>query len=85
MVLKVYSIRDSKAEAYNPPFFKHSHGEAERDFATLANDEKSMVAQYPEDFDLYFLGEYDNISGKISVLDTPQHMIKAVQLRREKH
>lgn len=80
MELRVYSIRDSKAEVFNVPFYKKTHGEAERDFATLVNDEKSMLAKYPDDYDLYFLGKYDDCTGKLDSLDTPQHIVKAVQL-----
>lgn len=75
---KVFTVKDSKADAWNQPFFKSTHGEAERDFRTLVNDNKSLLSQYPEDFDLYYLGEYDEMTGKFITLDTPQHVIKAV-------
>lgn len=80
MELKIYSIRDSKGEIFNQPFIKKTHGEAERDFQTLCRDPKSTPAQYPEDFDLYYLGLYDDQSGKIQSLDTPQHITKAVNV-----
>lgn len=83
MKLKVYSIRDAKAEAFNPPFYKHTHGEAERDFHQLAKKSDSMVAQYPEDYDLWYLGDFDDQSGKVTPLETPQHIIKAVQLTQQ--
>ncbi|QXP08473.1 MAG: nonstructural protein [Arizlama microvirus] len=79
MTLKMFSVRDAKAETFNPPFFKPTHGEAERAFRQLCKDEKSMVASYPDDFDLYYLGEYDDNTGKFQTLDTPQHLIKAIQ------
>lgn len=86
MILKVYSIRDAKAEVFNTPFFQKTHGEAERSFRQLCNDEKSTVATFPEDYDLYYLGEYDDNTGKMSSLDTPQHVIKAVQcVKSEQH
>lgn len=80
MELKAFSIRDSKAEIFNTPFFKNTLGEAERDFSTLCKDEKSNVFQYPEDYDLYYLGTYNNNTGCYKTLDTPQHMLKAVQV-----
>lgn len=80
MQLKIYSLRDSKSEIFNVPFYKLTHGEAERDFRSLVNDEKSMVHKYPEDYDLYYLGEYDDNSGKMTSLDSPMHLVKAVQL-----
>lgn len=85
MKQKMFVIADTKAEIFNPPFFKNSHGEAERDFRTLVNDEKSQnINQYPEDFDLYYIGEYDMSSGKIESLPTPQHMLKAVTVKTAK-
>lgn len=81
MQTKIYSIRDSKGEVFNFPFYKKTHGEAERDFRSLVNDEKSTVWQYPEDYDLYFIGTYDDETGKIEALPTPQHIVKAVSVR----
>jgi len=80
MRYKMFAIRDSKAEFYNQPFFQHSRLEAERTFLSLARDEKSTISKYPEDYDLYYLGEYDNIHGKLFPLDTPEHIVKAANL-----
>lgn len=78
MVLKMYSIRDQKSEVYNLPFFQKTHGEAERSFRTTAMDQKTTICQHPEDFDLYFLGEYDDNTGKFQPNETPQHILKAI-------
>lgn len=82
MQLKVFAIRDSKAEVYGQPFFQKTHGEAERSFTQLAKDPKSTISQFPEDFDLYFVGTYDDINGVIQSLDTPQHVLKAAAIQR---
>lgn len=80
MQLKMYSVRDAKAEIYNAPFYKRSHGEAERDFKNAITDDKNPNAKYPEDFDLYFLGDYDDQTGLVKPLNTPQHIAKAIDL-----
>jgi len=80
MQLKMFSIRDSKGEVYNTPFFKKTHGEAERDFTALCKDSKSMPAQFPDDFDLWYLGTYDDQKGTVDSLATPQHVVKAVEV-----
>lgn len=80
----MFSIRDSKTGIFHYPFAKNTHGEAERDFRTTVKDEKTMLNKYPEDYDLYYLGEYDDQTGKVSSLDTPQHVIKAVQCTAQK-
>lgn len=77
MQLKIFTIRDTKGEVYNTPFFQKSHGEAERNFRECTKDEKSMIHKYPDDFDLYFIGTYDDQTGLVSSLDTPQHVLKA--------
>lgn len=83
-MLKVFSIRDAKGAFYNNPYFKPSMGEGERDFMTAVNDDRTMLNKYPEDFDLYYLGEFDPQSGVMISLDTPQHMMKAVDVLRPK-
>lgn len=80
MKRKVYAIRDSKAEVYNTPFFQNTHGEAERSFSRLVEDPKSMIQQFPDDYDLYWIGEYDDLLGTLTALDTPQHILKAVHV-----
>lgn len=80
MELKIYSIRDSKGEFYHPPFYSRTHAEAERNFAQLTSDDKSMISKYPQDFDLYYLGTFDQNLGKIVSLDTPHHIVKAVNI-----
>ncbi len=78
METKLFSIRDTKGEIYNQPFFKFTHGEAERYFREVKADEKSLVNKYPEDFDLYFIGSFDSQTGILKGSDTPQHIVKAI-------
>ena len=78
MTLRAYSIRDSKSESYNTPFFQTTHGEAERTFRTAVNDPKTQLSMYPEDFHLYYLGDFDSEQGTIVPEDAPKHMLHAV-------
>jgi len=82
MLTKMYSIRDAKSETFHKPWHATTHGEAERNFKNLVNDPKSNnIHDFPEDFDLFFLGHYDDNTGKVEPLATPQHIVKAVQLK----
>lgn len=80
MILKMFTIRDSKGGFYDIPHFTRSHGDAERGFQKLAQSKDSKVGQFPEDYDLYYLGDYDDETGLIKPLDTPQHVLKAVDI-----
>lgn len=82
MKLKMYAIRDAKAEYFNTPFYAQTPGEAQRNFETLVNDKKSTVNQYPKDFDLYEVGEYDQDTGKLTPI-TPRQIVHAAQLVRQ--
>lgn len=79
MKLKVFSVRDSAGEIFNTPFYARSHGEAERSFTELARDPQSRISKFPEHYDLWLLGSYDDQTGKFDTLDTPQHVRKAVE------
>ena len=79
MEQKIFSIRDSKADYYTTPFFVKTMGEAERMFKDIIRDEKSQLNKHPEDFDLYYMGLYDDNTGKWTCLDILQHMHKAIE------
>lgn len=64
MILKVFSIYDSKAEAYLPPFCFAATGMAIRAFADMANDPNHQVGRHPEDYTLFELGVFDDEHGQ---------------------
>lgn len=70
-LLRVYSIYDEKAEEFSPPFFQPNHRLAQRMVTETAKGNGNMLNAYPEDFKLYFLGTFDNSTGKIEREDMP--------------
>lgn len=83
MLRKIYAIRDAKAEVYNEHLMVlKTHGEAERYFAGLVNDARTQLSMTPEDFDLFYLGEFDDNLGTITALKTPQHIQKALHVKK---
>lgn len=80
MILRAYSVRDSKANMYNIPYFAKSEGEATRTFDKLRHDPQSIVCSYPDDFDLFYIGDYDDQEGTLKPLPTPMHIVKAAHL-----
>ncbi|AZL82684.1 nonstructural protein [Apis mellifera associated microvirus 20] len=83
MLLHAFTVFDSKSKSYNTPWFARSKPEAERNFVQLVKDEKSMVNQFPEDFDLFYIGTYDDNTAKFDLLETPEHMFKALTLKNQ--
>jgi len=75
--MKMFSIRDKKAEGFNTPFFQPTFGLAERAFKDACQDEKSTLAKHPEDFALYYHGEFDQNLGLLKVEDEPKKICDA--------
>lgn len=81
MILKVFAVYDSKVEAYMPPFFMSSRGQAMRSFGDTADDSSTQLFKHPEDFSLFELGEWVDNTGFFSLYDHPIPLGKALELR----
>lgn len=84
MKIKIYSIYDSKAQAFNSPFYARSKGEAIRNFQHMANEDKpdNMVWHYPEDYSLFELGDFDSEKGLLIPYKDSVALGKAIEFRR---
>lgn len=63
VLLRLYSIYDSKAEQFSPPQVYHNDMLALRAFAGLVNDDKMLINSYPEDFSIYYVGNIGDTDG----------------------
>lgn len=77
---KAFSIRDSKTGVFNPPFWTPHTGQAMRTLQELANDSKTQIGKYPEDFQLYEIGEYDDELGLMYPREAPHQIATAGEL-----
>lgn len=85
MVLKMYSIFDSKLAAFSVPFYEHKDAVAIRKFTDAVNDGSNPNNQWfnhPEDFQLFFLGEFDDNTGEL-IPSKPQAMLTAAAVKLE--
>lgn len=80
MEQQLYAIRDTKGDFFNKPFPQITKAEALRTFQDLTRDPQSTVNKHPEDYDLYYLGTYETVSGKITALKSPEHIAKAIHM-----
>jgi len=64
--MKIYTVHDSKAEAYLQPFFARSNGEAIRSFTQAINTPDHQFAKYSADYTLFEIGEFDDNTGVIT-------------------
>lgn len=80
---KLYSIRDLKVNAFAPPMHLQTEAQARRLFSTEVNrkDEKNMLYLHPEDYDLYYHGEFDEEQGTFNTLSVPVLVCNGAQLK----
>lgn len=67
-MLKIFTVYDSKAEAFIQPFYAQATGAAIRSFEAACNEEGHDFARYSGDYTLYELGQFDQNTGKINLL-----------------
>lgn len=79
MITKVFTVYDSKAKAYMSPFFDQSHGAAIRAFSDAAKNPQSAIGRHPEDYTLFYLGEYDDLSAYFDLLPTKESLCTAIE------
>ena len=72
--LGIYAIKDSKAEAYLPPFTVRTNGEAIRMFDDCVQREGTPLHDHPEDFFLFKLGDVCLDTGNLIGLVNPESL-----------
>lgn len=70
----VYTIKDIKAEVFGNPFYSANDQTAKRSLDQASKDPNTTICQYPEDFVLYKLGQWDDETATLSTLDTPFYL-----------
>lgn len=69
MKLQIVVVRDRAADVFGQPFYVHTVGMAIRNFSDEINraDDKNPLYKHPADFDLYYLGEYDDAGATFDI------------------
>lgn len=69
--LQMYVIKDAKSGQYDTPFFQPTHAHAMRAFKTEVNRaaDNNTIYLYPEDFELYYLGEFNQLDGEMKAVN----------------
>lgn len=84
-MLKVFAVRDVKADAFGNLMCVPTVGLATRAFSDACANPQSPMAAYPEDYTMYELGEYDPNTGNVKGHILPKLVMsasEALSLRR---
>jgi len=82
MILKIFSVYDSKVKAFNNPFFQRTTGEALRSFMDACQKMDGNFYKYAEDYTLFEIGAFDDATAKFELYETPQSLGLASQFKQ---
>lgn len=83
MLQVIVSVKDTAAQAFGRPVFVPAVPVAVRSFRDEVNrkDSDQDLAKYPDDFELYEIGTFDDATGIVQVLDAPRMVARAKDLK----
>lgn len=65
MIKKIFTLLDSKAEMYLPPFVANTKAAAIREMQNVMRNPQTPMSMNKEDFSLWDLGTYNDNTGEI--------------------
>lgn len=80
--MMMFCVRDSKTEAYMPPFLAQNVVTAQRMLVDVMEGNNSMLASHPEDFQLFHVGTFSEDTGEITPVVHSSHG-KIIDLKGE--
>lgn len=72
VIRPIFSIHDVRGKTFTPPYMMPNRIDAIRELEQEVNatdKSRNKVSMYPQDFELFQIGTFDECSGKIHVFD----------------
>lgn len=82
MQIAVYATKDLKTAHFGNVFFEIEPQNAIRSFITATRQTEGKIGQFPQDFELHKISDFDNSNGKFKDLDTTELMISGIECRK---
>ena len=76
---QMYVIHDTASGVFDLPFCMRSEAEAIRAFTDACVSADGMIGKHPEHFQLFYVGAYDDNTGKIDSV-APRHVANGIEL-----
>lgn len=82
MIWNIYSLYDSKTQAYQMLWPAASNDAAIRVVAhQIANKPDHLLAKFPADFTLFAIGHWDDVTGKLSATPHKDAIASALEIK----
>lgn len=72
----MFSIYDKKARDYSSPFISKTQQDAIRKVASTLQKGGTLLSQFPEDYELYYVGGFDPDTGLLLPMDRPEIIMR---------
>lgn len=79
-MIKLYTVLDKQSKTTNQPFPMQTNRDAIEGLRQVVQDENTTISKHPDDFDLYYLGEYDEREMQF-IISSPEKVISASELK----
>ena len=83
MIHYIYTIHDSKADAYLPPFFLHADGMATRSFQDCIHDPEHNFGKHPQDYTLFNIGSFNDKTSELEYYSPIKNLGNGVEFKTE--
>jgi hypothetical protein len=82
MKYSIVTVYDRVAEVYGTPYYAVSKGSAMRGFSDEVNrpDSNNSLYAHPDDFELMYLGQFDDQLGDFELQSKPSILIKGSEV-----
>lgn len=84
MIYPVFSIKDIKGDFWSPRI-EQNEASARRSFAHMVNEDHTLLGFAPDDFELYYIGDFDSNTGAMRPLAMPEFVVRGIELVGVKH
>lgn len=77
MKVHICALFDENGKVFHRPFSVESEAQAIREFKSVVNEQNpnNILNQYPEEFSLYKLGEFEQENGECKLVPTEQKVL----------
>lgn len=82
VMMEIYSIWDRKLSQYGQLLLSQNVLAMSRELQSVLVGSKSMMDQYPEDFELHRIGLFDTTTGVLEVKARPEVVVSLVNILR---
>lgn len=83
MILLLLAIRDSASGSFDRPFVSLARGASIRAFSDEINKPNTQYNAHPDDYELYYLGTFDDGTASFDLLSSPELLVRGKDLIRK--